>query len=90
VELKILNRLKVNSFTISIKKIYFCHLVTPNSSRIPVPVENLYVEHHQKSRLGYGETFDIVSAPKPGSLAPLKNIPRFLLLINKPQLLIVI
>jgi hypothetical protein len=41
-------------------------------------IDNLRVEHHQKSRLGLAETFDIVTLPKPGRLAPLNNIPRFL------------
>jgi hypothetical protein len=56
----------------------FFRLVKPNSTKIPLPIENLHVEHHQKSRLGHGETFDIIAAPKPGRLAPLKNVPRFL------------
>ncbi|CAF2506395.1 unnamed protein product [Rotaria sp. Silwood2] len=51
---------------------------TLSSSKIPVPVDNLHIEHHQKSRLGYGETFEIISAPKPGALAPLRNVPKFL------------
>jgi hypothetical protein len=47
------------------------------SSRVPFSIDNLLVEHHQKSRLGHGETFDIVAAPKPGRLAPLRHVPRF-------------
>lgn len=47
------------------------------SSKVPFTIDNLLVEHHQKSRLGHGETFDIVAAPKPGRLAPLKHVPRF-------------
>jgi hypothetical protein len=58
--------------------IYFYYLAIHNSSRIPIPLENFYVEHHQKSRLGRGETFEIIATPKPGSLAPLRNVPRFL------------
>lgn len=54
-----------------------------NGSKIPVSIENFFVEHHQKSRLGYGETFDIITAPKPGRLAPLKHVPRFAT-TNKP------
>ncbi|CAF0755360.1 unnamed protein product [Rotaria sordida] len=50
----------------------------PSSSKIPAPTDNLYIEHHQKSRLGYGETFEITSSQKPGALAPLRNVPRFL------------
>ena len=38
--------------------------------------ETLRVEHHQKSRLGNGETFDIMAGPKPGRLAPIKHVPR--------------
>ncbi|CAF1009710.1 unnamed protein product [Adineta steineri] len=53
-------------------------------SRIPVPIDNLQVEHQKKSRLGYGETFDIIATPKPGSLAPLRNAPKFLAAVNKP------
>ena len=43
-----------------------------------MPIENFHVEHHQKSRLGHGETFEIIAAPKPGSLAPLRHVPKFL------------
>ncbi len=57
---------------------FLYNLEKPTPSRIPVPIENLQVEHHQKSRLGYGETFDIIATPKPGSLAPLRNVPKFL------------
>lgn len=56
---------------------------TSNVSKIPVPIENFFVEHHQKSRLGHGETFDIITAPKPGRLAPLRHVPR-LATANKP------
>lgn len=62
---------------------YCCSLAKPPASKIPVPIENLHVEHHQKSRLGHGETFDIIAAPKPGSLAPLRHVPKFLT-TNKP------
>ncbi|CAF1626412.1 unnamed protein product [Adineta ricciae] len=55
----------------------------PPGSKIPVPIDNLHVEHHQKSRLGHGETFDIIATPKPGSLAPLRHVPKFLM-TNKP------
>ena len=49
----------------------------PVSLKAPFTIDNLLVEHHQKSRLGHGEAFDIVAAPKPGRLAPLRHIPRF-------------
>ncbi|CAF1056023.1 unnamed protein product, partial [Didymodactylos carnosus] len=58
------------------------------NSRVPVKtdtssnVNDLLVQHHQKSRLGLGETFEITATPtdkKFGTLAPLKFIPRFLL-----------
>jgi hypothetical protein len=64
--------------------IFFYYLAIPNSSKILLPIDNLHVEHHQKSRLGHGETFDIIAAPKPGSLAPLRNVPRFLAAEKKP------
>jgi hypothetical protein len=50
----------------------------PNSSKTPVAAENFRVEHHQKSRLGHGETFEIIAASKPGRLAPLRHVPRFI------------
>jgi len=62
--------------------IFFSILAIPNPSKLPLSTANLHVEHHQKSRLGLGETFDIIAAPKPGSLAPLRNVPRFLA-VNK-------
>ncbi len=59
-------------------KIYFYYLAIHNSSKIPLSIENFYVEHHQKSRLGRGETFEIIATSKPGTLAPLRNVPKFL------------
>ncbi len=57
---------------------FFAHLAKSNSSKTLVPIENFRVQHHQKSRLGHGETFEIIAAPKPGGLAPLRNVPKFL------------
>ena len=57
---------------------FFSNLAIPNSSKNPLPIDNFRVERHQKSRLGYGETFDIIAGPKPARLAPLRNVPKFL------------
>ncbi len=62
----------------------FSFLAIPNPSKLPGLTENFHVEHHQKSRLGHGETFDIIEAPKPGSLAPLRNVPRLLATNKQP------
>ncbi|CAF1512557.1 unnamed protein product, partial [Didymodactylos carnosus] len=64
-----------------------------NNTRLTVKIDNnnktglsnvndFLVQHSQKSRLGFGETFEISTIPierKMGSLAPLKHVPRFLL-----------
>lgn len=39
-------------------------------------IDSFLVEHHQKSRLGNAETFEIVTAARPGRLAPLKHVPK--------------
>ena len=56
----------------------FGYLENSNSTKVLLPVDNLHVQHHQKSRLGHGETFEILVAPKPNSLAPLRHVPKFL------------
>ena len=60
------------------KELIFCILVKPPPAKVVLTAENFYVEHHQKSRLGHGETFEIITGPKPNSLAPLRNVPKFL------------
>ena len=44
---------------------------------MPVSAENFHVEHHEKSRLGLGERFDIIAASRPTRLAPLRHVPKF-------------
>lgn len=56
---------------------FFCILAKPNPSKLPLSAENFQVEHHEKSRLGYGERFDIIAASRPTRLAPLQHIPKF-------------
>lgn len=58
--------------------ISFSFSVKPPAGKVILTAENFYVEHHQKSRLGHGETFEIITGPKPNSLAPLRNVPKFL------------
>lgn len=55
-----------------------CILAKPNPSKIPISAENFQLEHHQKSRLGHGETFDIVAMSRPTRLEPLQHVPKFL------------
>ena len=57
---------------------FFFPKIILGKSKNPTAIENFEVQHHQKSRLGHGETFEIMSAtPKPGRLAPLRHVPRF-------------